>query len=90
MDQPMSQEELLEALAEQTRESVKFWKASQEFVPGGLLSSARKFKPYPFYVWWVGGSGQRRERGGREGSARNTFFGLKYPRQDSNLRPAGY
>ena len=28
MDQPMSQEELLEALAEQTRESVKFWKAS--------------------------------------------------------------
>jgi hypothetical protein len=33
MDQPMSQEELLEALAEQTRESAKFWKASQEFVP---------------------------------------------------------
>jgi thiamine phosphate synthase YjbQ (UPF0047 family) len=28
--------------------------------------------------------------GGREGSARNAAFGLKYPRQDSNLRPAGY
>ena len=50
MDQPMSQEELLEALAEQTRESGRFWNASQEFVPGGLLSLARKFKPYPFYT----------------------------------------
>ena len=50
MDQPMSQEELLEALAEQTIQSGKFWNESQEFIPGGLLSLARKFKPYPFYT----------------------------------------
>lgn len=50
MEQPLSHEELIEALAGQTRESGKFWNASQEFVPGGLLSLARKFKPYPFYT----------------------------------------
>ena len=50
MDQPMNQKELLDALAEQTRASGQFWNASQEYVPGGLLSLARKFKPYPFYT----------------------------------------
>jgi glutamate-1-semialdehyde 2,1-aminomutase len=50
MDQTKSQKELLDALAKQTQESGKFWEESQEYVPGGLLSLARKFKPYPFYT----------------------------------------
>jgi hypothetical protein len=45
MDQPMSQEELLEALAEQTRESAKFWKASQEFVPITKWLECQSVKP---------------------------------------------
>lgn len=50
MEQPNSREELLQALKDKTPESGKMWETSQEFVPGGLLSVARKFEPYPFYT----------------------------------------
>jgi glutamate-1-semialdehyde 2,1-aminomutase len=45
-----NREELLQALIDRTTKSGKLWKDAQEFVPGGLLSLARKFKPYPFYT----------------------------------------
>jgi len=45
-----NRDELLQALKERTPKSGKLWKDAQEFVPGGLLSLARKFKPYPFYT----------------------------------------
>lgn len=45
-----NREELLQALIDRTPKSGKLWKDAQEFVPGGLLSLARKFKPYPFYT----------------------------------------
>ncbi|MEE8121012.1 MAG: aspartate aminotransferase family protein [Anaerolineales bacterium] len=50
MGQPMNKEALLEALRQQTPESGIFWRESQDVVPGGLLSLARKFEPYPFYT----------------------------------------
>jgi glutamate-1-semialdehyde 2,1-aminomutase len=50
MDQPKSHDELVEALIEQSPKSGELWKSSQDLVPGGLLSMARKFKPYPFYT----------------------------------------
>jgi glutamate-1-semialdehyde 2,1-aminomutase len=45
-----TREELLQVLIDRTPESGKLWNEAQEFVPGGLLSVARKFKPYPFYT----------------------------------------
>ena len=45
-----TREELLQALRERTPKSGKLWNDAQEVVPGGLLSLARKFKPYPFYT----------------------------------------
>lgn len=50
MDQPKTQDELVQALIEQTPKSGELWESSQDIVPGGLLSFARKFKPYPFYT----------------------------------------
>lgn len=50
MDQPKTQDELVQALIEQTPKSGELWESSQDIVPGGLLSLARKFKPYPFYT----------------------------------------
>ncbi len=50
MEQPKTQDELIQALIEQTPKSGDLWKSSQDVVPGGLLSLARKFKPYPFYT----------------------------------------
>jgi glutamate-1-semialdehyde 2,1-aminomutase len=50
MEEPKTREELLQALKDMTPESGKMWEAAQEFVPGGLLSVARKFEPYPFYT----------------------------------------
>lgn len=46
----MDQETLAEALRQQTPKSGNLWQESQDVVPGGLLSLARKFKPYPFYT----------------------------------------
>jgi glutamate-1-semialdehyde 2,1-aminomutase len=45
-----SREELMQELINRTPNSGKLWNEAQEFVPGGLLSVARKFKPYPFYT----------------------------------------
>jgi glutamate-1-semialdehyde 2,1-aminomutase len=50
MDQPKTQEELVQALIDQTPLSGELWQNSQAVIPGGLLSLARKFKPYPFYT----------------------------------------
>jgi len=50
MKQPNNYEELMEALSQQTPKSGVFWQKSQDVVPGGLLSAARTFKPYPFYT----------------------------------------
>jgi glutamate-1-semialdehyde 2,1-aminomutase len=50
MEQPISENELLDALRRQTPRSGSLWYESQDVVPGGLLSLARKFKPYPFYT----------------------------------------
>jgi glutamate-1-semialdehyde 2,1-aminomutase len=50
MDQPKTHDELVQALIDQTPKSGELWKSSQEVIPGGLLSLARKFKPYPFYT----------------------------------------
>ncbi len=50
MSQPKNPEELVAALERQTPESGALWQESQDIVPGGLLSLARKFKPYPFYT----------------------------------------
>lgn len=50
MDQPKTQDELVQAIIEQSPKSGALWKSSQDVVPGGLLSLARKFKPYPFYT----------------------------------------
>jgi len=50
MDQPNTREELLEALRERTPGSGKVWQDAQRVVPGGLLSGARYFKPYPFFT----------------------------------------
>ncbi|MGD8462255.1 MAG: aspartate aminotransferase family protein [Anaerolineae bacterium] len=50
MHQPINQDKLIRALEDQTPKSGTLWQASQDVVPGGLLSLARKFKPYPFYT----------------------------------------
>ncbi|MGD8596397.1 MAG: aminotransferase class III-fold pyridoxal phosphate-dependent enzyme [Anaerolineae bacterium] len=50
MQQPINQDKLIRALEDQTPKSGTLWQASQDVVPGGLLSLARKFKPYPFYT----------------------------------------
>jgi glutamate-1-semialdehyde 2,1-aminomutase len=46
----MDMETLTAALRQQTPKSGDLWQQSQDVVPGGLLSLARKFKPYPFYT----------------------------------------
>lgn len=38
---------LLKEPADRTPESGKYWEASKDLVPGGLLSGARKMEPYP-------------------------------------------
>lgn len=50
MKQPENRAELLKALVDATPKSGAMWRDAQEFVPGGLLSVARKFQPYPFYT----------------------------------------
>jgi glutamate-1-semialdehyde 2,1-aminomutase len=50
MEQPKQEDQLTKVLEDQTPKSGALWQASQEAVPGGLLSLARKFKPYPFYT----------------------------------------
>jgi glutamate-1-semialdehyde 2,1-aminomutase len=50
MKQPTDEAKLEKALKDQTPKSGALWQASQDVVPGGLLSLARKFKPYPFYT----------------------------------------
>jgi len=50
MSEFKSREELLQVLIDRTPKSGQLWNDAQEFVPGGLLSLARKFKPYPFYT----------------------------------------
>lgn len=46
----MTNDEMLQELARRTPKSGKLWEVAQDLVPGGLLSQARKFKPYPFYA----------------------------------------
>jgi glutamate-1-semialdehyde 2,1-aminomutase len=46
----MTHDEMLQELTNRTPKSGKLWEASQGLVPGGLLSQARRFKPYPFYA----------------------------------------
>lgn len=46
----MTSDEMLRELASRTPKSGELWEASQGLVPGGLLSQARRFKPYPFYA----------------------------------------
>lgn len=50
MSKPKNREEIIQALRERTPNSGKLWEEAQGSVPGGLLSAARKFKPYPFYT----------------------------------------
>jgi glutamate-1-semialdehyde 2,1-aminomutase len=50
MERPTQEDQLMKALEDQTPKSGALWQASQDAVPGGLLSLARKFKPYPFYT----------------------------------------
>jgi glutamate-1-semialdehyde 2,1-aminomutase len=50
MTAPKNKEELIQVLKDQTPKSGEMWQESQEVVPGGLLSLARKFEPYPFYT----------------------------------------
>lgn len=50
MDQPTSRDELLKVLADKTPKSGEMWREAKDFVPGGLVSVARKFEPYPFYT----------------------------------------
>jgi len=47
----MTSDEMLQELANRTPKSGKLWEASQDLVPGGLLSQARRFKPYPGYAY---------------------------------------
>lgn len=64
MDQPKNREELIDTLRARTPKSGALWQNAQDFIPGGLLSVARKFKPYPFftergqgpYIWDVDGN----------------------------------
>lgn len=50
MEKPRNREEVIRVLTERTPKSGKLWKEAQGSVPGGLISAARKFKPYPFYT----------------------------------------
>ena len=50
MERPKTREELHQVLRERTPRSGDLWKSSQDIVPGGLLSQARRFEPYPFYI----------------------------------------
>lgn len=50
MNKPRNMEEVIDKLIERTPKSGQLWKEAQNFVPGGVLSAARKFKPYPFYT----------------------------------------
>ncbi len=50
MTQPKDKQELLQALRDSTPKSGELWRNSQDVIPGGLLSLARKFEPYPFYT----------------------------------------
>jgi glutamate-1-semialdehyde 2,1-aminomutase len=64
MERRLSREAAINMLVERTPESRRLWKAAQDVIPGGLLSVARKFKPYPFftdhsqgpYTWDVDGN----------------------------------
>jgi glutamate-1-semialdehyde 2,1-aminomutase len=64
MEAFQTREALLEALVSRTPKSGELWENAKEFIPGGLLSVARKFKPYPFfteraegpYIWDVDGN----------------------------------
>jgi len=46
----MTNAEMRQELANRTPKSGKLWQEAQNLVPGGLLSQARRFKPYPFYA----------------------------------------
>ncbi|MBL7063412.1 MAG: aspartate aminotransferase family protein [Anaerolineae bacterium] len=46
----MSTEELLEALRQRNPKSGEIWERAQKVYPGGEISAARTFDPYPFYV----------------------------------------
>lgn len=50
MEQVLSREKVMEQLIDRTPKSGKLWKSAQDVIPGGLLSVARKFKPYPFFT----------------------------------------
>lgn len=50
MKQPQTRDELIQELKKQTPKSGEMWQEAQDYVPGGLLSVARKFEPYPFYT----------------------------------------
>ena len=50
MAQKISKEAMIRELADRTPESGRFWQQSRDVVPGGLLSQARRFQPYPFYT----------------------------------------
>lgn len=43
-------EELIEELRKRTPESDRYWRESQDVIPGGLMSGARKMEPYPIYI----------------------------------------
>ncbi len=50
MEQVLSRESVMNKLIERTPKSGQLWKSAQDVIPGGLLSVARKFKPYPFFT----------------------------------------
>lgn len=64
MQPTISRETVINQLIERTPKSGKLWREAQDVIPGGLLSVARKFKPYPFftdrsqgaYTWDVDGN----------------------------------
>ncbi len=45
-----NKDRLLQILKERTPISGEYWEKSKDIVPGGLVSLARKFEPYPFYT----------------------------------------
>jgi glutamate-1-semialdehyde 2,1-aminomutase len=64
MEKTIDRKEIMRILIERTPKSGKLWQDAQDVIPGGLLSVARKFKPYPFftdrskgaYTWDVDGN----------------------------------
>lgn len=50
MTSQTTKDTLLQTLRERTPKSGVFWEKSKNIVPGGLVSLARKFEPYPFYT----------------------------------------